>query len=193
VRFTVGERWLGPFVRAEFLSDPSGMVVASATRKGPAMCWQCDHPGGTTDEYLDELYETIGEHGWAVQYVEDDRRPFAYTIGLSRLRLPELLVTGVSSRRAARLLNRVARMVVSGDPLAPGKQITLPAGPLVEAVYVTHPDAHLSFAVAIFGPGVTALQLVWVDERGRWPWAPDFDEGRGTQPVLGVRAARRIA
>jgi hypothetical protein len=30
-----------------------------------------------------------------VQYVGSDRMPFAYTIGLTRYRLPELLVTGV--------------------------------------------------------------------------------------------------
>jgi hypothetical protein len=34
---------------------------------------------------------------------------------------------------------------------------------------------------------VRALQLVWRDERGHTPWCPDFDEGRGTQPVLGKR------
>ncbi|MEQ0608926.1 DUF4262 domain-containing protein, partial [Mycobacterium tuberculosis] len=72
-------------------------------------------------------------------------------------------------------------------------QTTLPAGPLVETVQVTHPDAHLYCAIAIFGDKVTALQLVWADRRGRWPWAADFDEGRGTQPVLGMRATRRSA
>ena len=157
------------------------------------MCWQCDNPGRTTEDYLDELHDTIDEHGWAVQYVESDRRPFAYTIGLSRWRQPELVVTGVSSRRAVRLLNRVGRMVVAGDPLAPGRQFTIPVGPLVEVVEVDQPDAHLIFAAAIFGPRVTALQLVWADGHGRWPWSADFDEGRGTQPVLGVRAVRRTA
>jgi hypothetical protein len=157
------------------------------------MCWQCDHPGSTTEDYFEELYETIDEQGWAVQHVDSDRTQFAYTIGLSRWRLPELLVTGVSPRRAVRLLNNVGRMVVAGDPLAPGKQITLPAGPLVETVEVDQPDAHLKFAVAIFGHRVTALQLVWPDRRGRWPWSADFDDGRGTQPVLGVRAVRRTA
>ncbi|WP_242670368.1 DUF4262 domain-containing protein [Mycobacterium decipiens] len=72
-------------------------------------------------------------------------------------------------------------------------RITLPAGPVVETVEVTHPDAHLCCAIAIFGDKVTALQLVWADRRGRWPSAADFDDGRGTQPVLGMRAARRSA
>jgi hypothetical protein len=73
------------------------------------MCWMCDHPGSTIDDYLDELRAKILEHGWAVQYVENDRTPYAYTIGLHDHGLPELLVTGVAPRRAQRLLNRVAR------------------------------------------------------------------------------------
>ncbi|MBW8711109.1 MAG: DUF4262 domain-containing protein, partial [Mycobacterium sp.] len=72
------------------------------------MCWQCDNTNGTTEEYLDELRATIRIHGWAVQSVEDDRLPFAYTIGLHDRGLPELLVTGLSPQPAARLLNDVA-------------------------------------------------------------------------------------
>jgi hypothetical protein len=52
---------------------------------------------------------TMVDHGWAVQYVESERTPFAYTVGLHDCGLPELLVTGVSPPRAKRLLNTVAR------------------------------------------------------------------------------------
>jgi len=88
------------------------------------------------------------------------------------------------------MLNTVGRRAVGGDQPTPGMQITLPAGPLVEMVEVEHPDAHLIFAVAILGDEVTSLQVVWADSRGRWPWSPGFNNGRGIQPVLGQRAAR---
>jgi len=55
------------------------------------MCWQCDNPNGTTEEYLDELRASVRLHSWVVQGVEDDRLPFAYTIGLHDRALPELL------------------------------------------------------------------------------------------------------
>jgi hypothetical protein len=152
------------------------------------MCWICDHPESTRDDYLNELRAKILRCGWAVQYVESDRMPFAYTVGLTRDGLPELLVTDVSPRRAVRLLNGVARG--AADPLTIGGQITIPSGPLVEVVEVEHPDAHLYMAVEIFGSDVRALQLVWADRRGRWPWAAEFNDGRATQPVLGVRAAK---
>jgi Domain of unknown function (DUF4262) len=169
------------------MSDPRWRLAASTT-KGDLMCWKCDHPHGTTEEYLAELRQTMLECGWAVQYVESDRMPFAYTVGLTRYGLPEHVVTGLPPQRAARMLNALGRRAVSGRPPVPGMRITLPAGPLVEIVEVEHPDVYLIFADALFGHEVTALQAVWVDSRGRWPWSPGFDDGRGTQAVLGVRA-----
>jgi hypothetical protein len=156
------------------------------------MCWKCDHPGGTTEEYLAELRQTMLESGWAVQYVERERMPLAYTIGLTRYGLPELLLTGLPPRRAARMLNALGRRAVTGERPAAGARIALPAGPLIEMVEVEHPDVYLILAGAIFGDEVTALQAVWVDSHGRWPWAANFDDGRGTQAVLGVRAATQI-
>jgi hypothetical protein len=148
----------------------------------------CDHPGSTIDDYLDHLHAIVVEHGWAVQYVEDFPTPFAYTIGLRACGLPELLVTGVSPRRANRLLNSVARITLRDEP-KPGERIQLLGGPLVEFVTVDHPDAHMGMAVAFNGIDFQALQLVWADGRGRWPWAAGFNDGRGRQPVLGLRAA----
>ena len=37
------------------------------------MCWECDHPGATRDDYLHYVGGVIAEHGWAVQGVERDR------------------------------------------------------------------------------------------------------------------------
>ena len=154
------------------------------------MCWLCDHPDASLDDYFDVLREKMRKDGWAVQYVED-RTPFAYTIGLHDCGLPELLVTGVSPQRAKRLLNALARDAMRGRTLTPGEQIMLRSGPLIEIVEVDHPDAHMNWAVAFGGPEIRAMQLVWADGRGRWPWAPGFCDGRTRQPVLGFR--RRAA
>jgi hypothetical protein len=48
---------------------------------------------------------------------------------------------------------------------------------------------HLPLAAAINGPGFAALQLVYADDRGHWPWDVGFRGGRGGQPVLGARDA----
>ncbi len=152
------------------------------------MCWKCDHPDATIDDYFDQLRASIRKHGWFVQYIESARTPYAYTIGLHDWDLPELLITAVSPQRANRLLNKVAADTVRGTVLTPGQRIATPAGPLLEVVKVDQPDAHLDFAVAFGGPDIRALQLVWADGRRRWPWSAAFCDGRRRQPVLGVRA-----
>ncbi|MCI4674174.1 DUF4262 domain-containing protein [Candidatus Mycolicibacterium alkanivorans] len=150
------------------------------------MCWMCDHPGSTVADFLDVIRAKIAKRGWAVQYVEDPRMPFAYTAGMTGLLLPELLMTNVSPARAARVLNGVAGLLVDGLELWPGRQVSLPGGPLVEVVEVDQPDVHLPAAVALHGP-IRAFQLVWADGRGRWPWAADFCDQESRQPVLGMR------
>jgi hypothetical protein len=153
------------------------------------MCWMCDHPGSTWQDFLDELRKKMRKHGWTVLYVEIDRTPYAYTIGLHERGLPELLVTGVSPQRALWLLNHVAKKAVNGEPLTPGQRMRLVTGTLIEIVEVEQPDAHMDAAVAFYGADLRALQLVWPDGRGHWPWSAAFEDGRGTQPVLGVRRA----
>jgi hypothetical protein len=151
------------------------------------MCWQCDHPDKTLGDYLALLRRKISATGWVVQYVECERRPFAYTIGLHARGLPELLVTGLAPTRAAWLLNTFAKRAVSGTRHVAGDEVSLPAGTHLEIVDVEHPDAHMGMAIAIEGRDIAAVQLVWADSRGRWPWAPGFDDGHRLQPVLGAR------
>jgi len=71
----------------------------------------------------------------------------------------------------------------------PGDLLRLTEVPPLEVVRVDHPDAHLDIALALFGPEVRALQLVWADDRGHWPWHPGFRANKGGQPVLGRRAS----
>ena len=154
------------------------------------MCWQCDHPEATHADYLRKLRKTILKNRWAVQYVEDERRPFAYTIGLHRRGFTEFLVTGVSPEQACKLLNSVADYTIREVQPNPGDTMNIAGEVDLEFVEVAQPDAHLVQAVNLYGHGVRALQLAWRDDRGHSPWCPDFDEGRGSQPVLGKRGPR---
>jgi hypothetical protein len=155
------------------------------------MCWQCDHPGATWHDYLAHLRELLEEHCWVVQGVQRQRRrpPSAYTVGLAAHERPELVVTGLPYDHAADLLNDVAGQLLQADPPLPGEVLTLPGGPLLEIVRVTEPGVHLAVAAAVNGPAFTALQLVYADDRERWPWDAGFRGGAGGQPVLGGRAS----
>ena len=150
------------------------------------MCWLCDHPECTPGDWLDALWKLKQRQGWVVPYVEDERRPFAYTAGLHEHGLPELMVTGLDPPEAVRTLNAVARYLLDGGRPLPGERISIDGAPPLEVVQVQHPDVHLRVAVAFYGP-ISALQLVWPDARGHLPWCAQFS-GRA-QPVLGVRAA----
>lgn len=156
------------------------------------MCWVCDHPGSTRTDYLDQMRQTIARCGWAVQGVERDRihPPWAYTVGRTAHRRPELVVTGMALGRATRLLNDVAAHVLHAQAPLPGEQIPLRGGPTVEIVELPEPTAHLETALDLYGTGLRALQLVWADDRGSWPWERGHRAGRGGQPVLGPRHVR---
>lgn len=151
------------------------------------MCWLCDHPEATRADYHDLLRRRIRKHGWVVQFIEDDRTPFAYTIGLHPTGLPELLVTGLSADWSMRVLNTVAGYLIRERVPAPGDMIFLPDSWQAECVAVATPDAHMGLAVALYGPEVRALQLVWRDKHGHSPWCPEFNKGGIRQPVLGIR------
>jgi hypothetical protein len=151
------------------------------------MCWKCDHPDATMGEWLQLLRQTVKTNGWAVQFVESESRPYAYTIGLHPRGLPELLVTGMSPQRATLTLNSVADYLVNGGRPVPGELILIGGALELYVVQVEHPDAHMNMAVALYGPGVQALQLVWPDDRGHRPWCAEFSNGGVRQPVFGVR------
>jgi hypothetical protein len=92
---------------------------------------------------------------------------------------------------AADLLNDMAAHAMHcGDfeaDFAPGAQLPLVDGPLVEIVEVEVSSAHLEIAAELYGQGIRGRQLVHADERGRWPWEPGYRGIRGGQPVLGRR------
>lgn len=149
------------------------------------MCWACDHGSAS---HLEQVGRLIDRHGWAVQYVETGRAqaPYAYSVGLTAVGLPELVVTGLRPARAATLLNQAASRLRAGVPPVPGSVLVLRGGMQVEVVRLAEPDAHLPVAAELFGCAVRAVQLVWADGSGRSPWHPVFRRGGG-QPVLGPR------
>jgi hypothetical protein len=158
------------------------------------MCWMCDDPSMTKLDALDRMRRLITRYGWAIQFVEagGTRPDWAYTVGLTPLGRPELLITGKPPDESCELLNGVAEHLLHAEPPAPGDQVPLVGGPLVEFVAVHRPDVHLITSATFYGgEQVRALQLVWADERGRWPWQCGFRGGRGGQPVLGPRAPTR--
>jgi Domain of unknown function (DUF4262) len=149
----------------------------------------CEHPEATWDDYLDQVRLMIATAGYTVQEVAGDRLRcgYAYTIGLTEVAEPELLVTGSSRRRSHELLHEVAEHVLHDRAPQVGLVVPLRDGPVIQLVHVEVPDVHLRVAADLYGPGVRALQVVWQDDRGKWPWDTGHRAGKGGQPVLGTR------
>jgi hypothetical protein len=99
------------------------------------------------------------------------------------------VVTGLPPLVAHRLLTHTAHVMVDhAETVEPAMLLDGDAENLLEVVDVEHPDVHLLMAVNLYGPRIRALQLVWADHRGRFPWEPRWAHGRRYQPVLGWRA-----
>jgi hypothetical protein len=152
------------------------------------MCWMCDHPGSSRADYLAYMRNVMDRCGWAVQGIERDgpHPPWAYTVGLTRLGRPELVVTGMSLHRVTHLLNDMAAHALHADNPKLGERVELTGGPVIQMVQVAEPTAHLHIAAEMFGPRIQALQVVHADDRGHWPWECGYRGVRGGQPVLGL-------
>ena len=169
------------------LSVPPWIVAGPHDPKESIMCWACDHPGATRADYLDHVRRVTARYGWAVQHVERDRvrPPWAYTVGLTTFGQPELVATGLSRRRAADLLNGMAEHLLHAAAPRPGEQVKMVDGPFIQIVEIAEPTAYLTIAVELFGPHIRALQVVHADDRGHWPWEPEYRGAQGGQPMLG--------
>lgn len=133
---------------------------------------------------------TIREHGWMVQAVFGDGEhdpPFAYTVGLTEAGLPELVLTAAPDDASAMILNAAAERMCAtdGDGFTVGDEVDLgfTAALQIGAVSVAAVDEMLGVAVALYGDGVRALQVIWPSASGKWPNDPDWDHPH-PQPVL---------
>jgi Domain of unknown function (DUF4262) len=144
--------------------------------------------------YLARVRALIEQHGWMVQAVlptatDPATPPCFYTVGLTSFgQHPELIAFGLPPETATWLLNTLGDRVREGEQLTTGQRLEglLEDGYALELLAVDNPTEVLTIATDLFGSDVRALQLVWPDTNGCFPWDPGFDP-RFTifQPLLG--------
>lgn len=149
------------------------------------MCWLCNNPMATFDDYLEEVVRpTVDLYGFAVQAMERDGAQLAYTVGLAAQGRDELLVTGKPPDDAHDLLQAV--LAAEEEP-QPGERCDLLVGTALWAFRVLRPETLV--VATELTPGAQALQLVWADARGRWPWQVHRSAQRLYCDVRAARAA----
>ncbi len=120
-----------------------------------------------------------------------DEPGFSYTIGLNdRDNHPEILVFALPVSAARSLLGNLVRLIEDGDqPLPLRSLIDDIANYPVQLIPILRPyrtgqytffNVARAYYEAII---VDAVQLVWPDEAGRFPWTNGFDE-RYRVPLL---------
>ena len=127
------------------------------------MCFKCD--GMTHDEYARQVEQHLTTHGWMVNHVEDDgdRNPsFAYTLGLSLHRHPELIIFDSPPYRA---LEPLALAVLAGRRFDEGDDVSDLYAGRPQLLRLPDSSTHLYVANDMFrqpgGPPIPALQLLW--------------------------------
>jgi Domain of unknown function (DUF4262) len=169
------------------------------------MCECCDYiaanRGRASEEKLVQEYERLwragvrsrlATYGWTVQAVEG-WPPFAYTIGLWRLGHPELVLFGVELRTACLMLGLMAMDVCRGGRRINGGDEFTDDGWEFKAFMLPNPSQVITRANVFFRrkprQSVPALQLVYPDAYGVWPWEPGCRLVPGQQPLPGQFAA----
>lgn len=155
------------------------------------MC-QFDPQCEGADDLVGDAIAQIAEGRWAVTGVLGDAAhpPLAYTTGLTEHGRPELVMTGLTPRLAGLLLDHAAQTVALDPTFGPGSRV--PAR-LRRAVALRAIDvidaAPMRLTRVVYGLQFEAVQLVWPDDEGHYPWQPGYAIPRQVQPLLGLPAA----
>lgn len=144
-------------------------------------------PRPDDDQVLAQLLALVDEHGWAVRHVGAGERPgeaaLSYTVGLTTLGHPEIVVVGMPFSPAQTFLNEAGAQVRAGRVFTHGEvDRTLAGVPVVFVAVVA--DGALTAVRQVYGDA-PALQLVWSDSAGHLPWQPGYANPPGAQPLLG--------
>jgi len=139
-----------------------------------------------TEDILARVNEHILDHGHAVQFVggTPDQRPFGYTVGRTLRKRPELLISGpFPPAITGEILNEAVR-VDDAEPIEAGRIVTIttPGGPIGWFPLEIGAEPLIT-ARATFGPKVEALQLVWPDDEGNFPWQENCKLTPGGQTI----------
>ncbi|WP_026877721.1 DUF4262 domain-containing protein [Jiangella gansuensis] len=151
------------------------------------------------------LRETVREHGWAVESIYAEgcwgppgcpcglpaggEPPYAYTVGLFGFGHPEVVVFGLDEQTGSVVLNALGERVRRGRPLLPGRPLAVEGWhhrvrffPFHDGGAVPTLASAQRFYRRSADDPVPALQCVWDDHQGLFPWEAGYDFPSGLQP-----------
>ncbi len=148
-----------------------------------------------TSEYDFQLLQKIDEIGWYNIHVseENDSPAYAFTIGhFQKHHHPEIIVIGLPPQIAHELLN-IAAIKIAGakeeiESYRKYTDFTEGLSVVFVPVGIEHYKEYLGYANWYYASMPTpypALQMVWPDREGIYPWEPGYDKSfLKFQPLL---------
>jgi hypothetical protein len=145
------------------------------------------------NEYEQNLLRHIEQFGCSVTSVfdpDEKEPPFSYSIGITKsCGAPELIIVGLNSKLGHAVVNLYNDKVRAGERFVPGVLYTgfLEGFPVqFSPVTKENRESYMTSACWLHGgPSFEALQLIWPNTEGVWPWEPRASEWlRANQPLL---------
>lgn len=141
-------------------------------------------------EFFTRVHDSIIKHGWHFMFVgaaDDGSFPhFGYTIGQDRAERSDFIIVGGMDPET---MHSVANTIITENrPLVPGEILedVIGGGLMLAVRAVDHKKVWEYMTVtkimALHQP--TAVQIVWPDPEGRFPWDEDYDQEKYFQPLL---------
>jgi len=129
----------------------------------------------------------IDRHGWAIRNVasSDPAECLSYTVGLTARGHPEVVMTGLPPDVGTAFLNIAGEIVVreAGRLEAGTSTAEFADGPPMPVIAVE--DVSGLTAVEDLYGNVEAIQIIWSDSQGRFPWDEAYSNPPGSQPLPG--------
>ncbi|WP_347110059.1 DUF4262 domain-containing protein [Paenarthrobacter sp. S56] len=140
----------------------------------------------SNDPVFNQLLSLIEKNGWAVRHVgAGDEPAFSYTVGLTALKHPEIVMEGLPFEVAQAFLNLMGEEVKAGRRFSPGSITTDLTEPPAPIAFIAAENVTGLTAVADVYGKIEALQAIWSDSTGRLPWEPSYRNAADVQPLLG--------
>ncbi|MEN9866545.1 MAG: hypothetical protein RL748_2135 [Pseudomonadota bacterium] len=136
------------------------------------------------DQVDQKLLADIDKFGWHVIGIEggDDSPGFAFSIGFYyQYQHPEMLIMGLPNDTAHTILASIHEMLAAGGSIEPWRAVDDVASFPLMAIPIgfNHYREHLGYAMWFYrslGAPFPALQLVWPDRAGVFPWQEGYDQ-----------------
>lgn len=149
-------------------------------------------PGEPLDEADLTLLAAVGQRGWHVvlEAADEEEPGYAYTVGLfRRFDHPEVALFGLAQDELRAGLDRLGARIASGerfDTVEVAEGLLERRAVAFRRMAPRHCREYLGYGVWFHGGlRFPALQCVWADPEGRFPWDAWFPrEARGLQPTL---------